>query len=82
MNAYPFSVYQRQNRPFYFVQFKDENGNYLNPISTKKKTKKEAEQVAFKWLRDGIPQKDKVVKVEDLTLSDMARKIKTGNDER
>ncbi len=80
MNAYFFSVYQRQNRPFYFVQFKDENGNFLNPISTKKAIKKEAEQAAFKWLREGIPQKDKVVKVKDLTLSDMARKIKSGNE--
>jgi hypothetical protein len=41
------------------------------------KTEKEAMQVAFAWLRDGIPKKDNAVNVQDLSLKDVARKIKT-----
>ncbi len=77
MNAYPFTVFKRSNRPYYFVSYKDANGNFLSPISTKMKTEKEAMQVAFAWLRDGIPKKDEALKVSDLSLKDVARKIKT-----
>ena len=59
------------------MSFKDANGKYLPPISTGKKTENEAMEVAFKWLRDGIPQKNKALKVNDLTLKDVPRKIKT-----
>ena len=37
-------------------------------------------EVAFKWLRDGIPQKKAAVTVQDLSFKDMVRKIKTGNE--
>jgi hypothetical protein len=57
MNAYPFTLYKRSNRPYYFVSYKDANGKFLSPISTKKTNEKEAMQVAFAWLRDGIPKK-------------------------
>ena len=77
MNAYPFSVFKRSNRPCYLVSFKDNNGKYLPPVSTRKRTEEEALQVAFKWLRDGIPQKQAALKVQDLALKDLARKIKT-----
>ena len=77
MNAYPFSVYKRANRPFYFVAYKDPTGKFLSPISTKKTTEKEAMQVAFAWLRDGIPKKNAALKVQDLALRDVARKMKT-----
>lgn len=60
MSAYPFSVFKRADRPSYLVSFKDESGNYLPPLSTKKKTEAEAMDVAFKWLRDGIPQKKRI----------------------
>ena len=76
MNAYPFTVFKRSNRPFYFVSYKDANGKFLSPISTKKTEEKEAMQVAFAWLRDGIPKKDNAVKVQDLSLKDVARKIR------
>jgi hypothetical protein len=56
MNAYPFSIFKRADRPCYLVSFKDDNGKYLPPFSTKKKTEAEALKVAFQWLRDGIPQ--------------------------
>jgi len=57
MNAYPFSLIKRADRPFFLVSFKDDNGKYLPPISTKKKNEDEAKEVAFSWLRNGIPQK-------------------------
>jgi len=77
MNTYPFTVFKRSNRPYYFVSYKDTNGKSLSPVSTKMKTEKEAMQVAFAWLRDGIPKKDDAVTVHDLSLKDVARKIKT-----
>ncbi|MDR0494472.1 MAG: site-specific integrase, partial [Treponema sp.] len=77
MNAYPFSVFKRANRSCYSVSFKDGSGKFLSPISTKKRTEAEALQVAFQWLRDGIPQKQAAMKVKDLSLKDAARKIKT-----
>jgi hypothetical protein len=47
VNEYPFSVFKRADRPFYSVSFKDENGKYLPPVSTKKRTEDEAKQTAF-----------------------------------
>jgi hypothetical protein len=81
MDAYPFSLFKRADRPCFLVKFKDDAGNYLPPLSTKKKTRNEALQIAFKWLRDGIPQKkvNVAVRVSDLSLKDMMRKIKTGD---
>jgi len=80
MDAYPFCVFKRNDRPCFLVKFKDDDGNYLPPVSTKKKNKDEAIQVAFKWLRDGIPQKKAVVRVNDLSLKDIVRKLKTGDE--
>jgi hypothetical protein len=80
MNTYPFTLFKRSNRPFYFVSFKDANGIPLNPITTKKTTEKEAMQVAFEWLRDGIPKKKNVVKVQELAMSEMLRKLKDGSE--
>ena len=40
MNAYPFTVFKRSNRPYYFVSYKDSNGKFLSPISTKQKDRK------------------------------------------
>ena len=31
MNAYPFTVFKRANRPYYFVFFKGANGKSLSP---------------------------------------------------
>ena len=58
MNAYPFSIFKRADRSCYSVSFKDANGKYLPPVSSGKKTEKEAIEIAFKWLRDGIPQNE------------------------
>jgi integrase len=80
MNAYPFSIFKRADRSCYSVSFKDANGKYLHPVSTGKKTENEAMEVAFKWLRDGIPQKEAAVRVSDLSLKDMVRKLKAGEE--
>jgi len=77
MNAYPFSIFKRADRSCYSVSFKDVNGKYLRPISTKKKNETEALQVAFQMLRDGIPQKQSTTTVQDLSLKDTVRKIKS-----
>jgi len=80
MNAYPFSVFKRADRNYFSVSFKDANGKQLPPISTKKKTQAEAIQVAFKWLRDGIPQKQDTVRIHDLSLKEIGHKVKTCNE--
>jgi hypothetical protein len=80
MNAYPFSIFKRADRSCFSVSYKDANGKYLRPVSTGMKTEKEALDVAFKWLRDGIPQKEAVVRVSDLSLKDLVRNIKAGGE--
>jgi hypothetical protein len=80
MDAYPFCVFKRADRPCFLVKFKDEAGNNLPPVSTKKNSRKEAMQVAFNWLRDGIPNKKAAIWVNDLSMKDMVRKIKTGDE--
>jgi len=81
MNAYPFSLFKRADRNCYSVAFKGEDGKYLPPVSTGKKDEKEAMQAAFQMLRDGIPKnknrEQKTVTVQDLTLKETARKVKT-----
>jgi hypothetical protein len=77
MSAYPFSIFKRADRTCYSVSFKDANVKYLRPISTGKKTETEALEIAFMWLRDGIPQDKTELRVHHLSLKDVARKIKT-----
>ena len=73
--SYPFSIFKRADRSCYSVSFKDQNGKYLPPVSTKKKTHDEAVQVAFKMLSEGITKKEKTVTVQDLSLINATRKI-------
>jgi integrase len=80
MNAYPFSIFKRADRSCFSVSFKDANGKYLPPVSTGKKNEADAIQAAFAMLRDGIPQKKSSVQISDLSLKDMARKIKAGEE--
>ena len=80
MNAYPFSVFKRADRPYFSVAFNDANGKQLPPISTKKKTREEAMKVAFQWLRDGIPQKQNTVKLHNLSLRETVRSLKESED--
>jgi len=80
MKNLPFSVFKRADRPCYSVSFKNEaTGEYYPAISTRQKTEAEAVKTAFAWLRDGIPQKRIAVRVQvqDLSLKDTVRKIKT-----
>ena len=80
MNAYPFSVFKRNDRPYFLVSFKDDAGNYLPPVSTKKKSEDEAMEVAFMWMRNGIPQKKAAIRVNELSLKDAVRKLKNKDE--
>jgi len=80
MNTYPFSVFKRADRSCYSVSFKDPNGKYLRPVSTGKKTEEEAIKIALVWLRDGVPQKQQTMTVQNLVLKDVARKIKSKDE--
>jgi len=73
-------VFKRTDRPCFLVSFKGDDGKYLPPLSTKKKTEDEAIQVAFQWLRDGIPQKQNTVKVHNLSLRETVRSLKDNED--
>jgi integrase len=78
MKSLPFSVFKRANRPCYSVSFKNEaTGEYFPAISTRQRNETEAIKTAFTWLRDGIPQKRAVLKVQDMAHKEIARKIKT-----
>jgi len=78
MKNLPFSVFKRADRPCYSVSFKNEaTGEYYPAISTRQKTEAEAIKTAFAWLRDGIPKKLTPVKLQDLSLKDTVKKIKT-----
>ena len=80
MNAYPFSVFKRADRPCYLVSFKDDNRKYLPPRSTKKTCEKEAMKVAFEWLRYGIPQKKNTLRISDLSVKTMVCNISSGDE--
>ena len=75
MNDYPFSIFKRADRSCYSVAFNDPNGKQLRPVSTGKKTEKEAMQAAFQMLRDGIPQREKALTVQDLSFKHMVKKV-------
>ena len=57
----PFFIFKRADRKFYLVKFKNETGGYHPPLSTKKETEVEAVQVAFEWLKNGIPYHNEVI---------------------
>jgi integrase len=58
MTHLPFSVSKRKGQRFYYVQFKNEQGEFLPGISTRQTTKSAAIEIAFKWLREGRPSKN------------------------
>jgi integrase len=83
VNNYPFSIFKRSDRTCFSVAFKTESGKYLKPFSTGKKTEDEAFQVAFKWLRDGVPQRQEqteALSVNQLAFQDFIRKIDSKAD--
>jgi integrase len=75
-----FSVFKRGDRKAYSVSFKDKNGKYLPPISTKQETEAAAYNTAMDWLRDGIPAKQETVNVKQIELKELSRKIETAKD--
>jgi integrase len=74
MAHFPFSVFKRAGYRSYLVKFKNEKtGKYLAAISTKQETEAEAVQVAFEWLKNGIPHQGEAVSFKKYTLRDMAK---------
>jgi hypothetical protein len=55
MTHLPFSIFKREGRRFYYVQFKGTKGEYLSAVSTKQTSETEAIETAFQWLREGRP---------------------------
>jgi len=82
MKNLPFLVFRRSKRPFYSVKIKNEQtGKYLPEISTKKETKTEAIQIAFDWLKNGLPQKGEIVNFKKYTLRHMAKETDITQDD-
>ncbi|MCL2441675.1 MAG: site-specific integrase [Treponema sp.] len=78
----PFIVFKRADRPYYLVKFKNnQTGDYLSPISTKKTTEAEAVQVAFEWLKDGIPRKNETISFKKYSLRDLTKEADLNNDD-
>lgn len=74
----PFSVFRRKGRRFYYVQFKNNKGEYLPAISTKQTSEPAAIEIAFKWYRDGRPiAGNSSIK---LSLQDTLRDVKTTDE--
>jgi integrase len=80
MPTYPFSLFKRADRPCFLVSFKDENGKYLPPLSTKMKDEQEALKIAFQWLQDGVPKKQNTVKVHSLSLRETVKSLKDNEE--
>jgi hypothetical protein len=74
----PFSVFRREGRRFYYVQFKDKKGGYLPAISTKQTSESAAIEIAFKWLREGRPTGNGGS--ISISLQETLREIKTALD--
>lgn len=55
MTHLPFSLSKRTGRRFFYVQFKNEKGEYLPAVSTGQISEAAAMETAFKWLREGRP---------------------------
>jgi len=71
----PFSVFLRGKRPYYYVQFKnDETGAYLPAISTKKSKYDDAVRQAWAWYRTGILYKNAVLDIKTYSLRDSIRR--------
>jgi hypothetical protein len=69
MVSYPFSVFLRNDRPYYLVAFKNEKtGKFLPAISTKQTSKAAAIKTAWYWYAHGIPKKEHAVSVEQKSL--------------
>jgi integrase len=78
----PFSVFKRTDRRFYLVKFRNnQTGGYFPPLNTKKETEAEAIQVAFEWLKNGIPTKKEEIPFKKYSLRDMAKEIELNKED-
>jgi hypothetical protein len=73
--VYPFSIFLRGKRPYYYVAFKNEEiGKYLPAISTGKTKEADAFKQAWAWYRGGIPRKGGPVDIKAASLRDTIRR--------
>jgi len=78
----PFTIFKRADRPYYLVKFRNnQTGKYLTPVSTKKETEAEAIQIAFEWLKDGIPKKNEIISYKKYSLRDLAKDADLNDDD-
>jgi len=81
MSNLPFSVFKRKGREFYYVQFKNDQGDYLPAVSTKQTTEASAIEVSFKWLREGKPRKNDGTSANiNVTLLNLLRTAKSSDE--
>ena len=79
MHKFPFSLFKREQRRFFYVAFKNQlTRDYLPAISTKQETEVAVMQVAFQWLQNCIPRRSKDSEIDALplkkySLRDMAK---------
>ena len=79
MTHLPFSISKRKGRRFFYVQFKNEKGEYLPAISTKQTTEAAAIEISFKWYREGIPIAKNSGRIS-LAMRDLLREIKSESE--
>jgi hypothetical protein len=75
MEHLPFCVFRRTGREFYYVKFKDSNGQFGHAFSTKQDTRAAAIAAAYNWLKNGKP----VVNGDTIALSvtEAVKRIRT-----
>ncbi len=66
-----YSLFKRQNSPFFYVQLRNpQTGKYLPPKSTGKTEESEALLVVADWLKNGIPDREGRKETRDLYTVD------------
>lgn len=71
----PFSLSKRSSSRFYYVRFKDNEGNYLSAISTKESDYNRAVKVAWQWYASGeISSKKHSKKLNEKSFLQILRK--------
>ncbi|MBQ4379510.1 MAG: tyrosine-type recombinase/integrase [Treponema sp.] len=78
----PFSLSKRPNSRFYYVRFKDDEGNYLSAVSTKESDYDKAVKLAWQWYSSGeIESKTQSQKLNKKSFLQILRKAEISEDE-
>ncbi|ULQ59171.1 site-specific integrase [Brucepastera parasyntrophica] len=81
-SSLPFSITKPSDRSYYYVAFKNEKtGRYSTKISTRQKVKSEAVKTAYDWYVNGIPQKDKTINIEKMTVFESVKNTDFSSDD-